>query len=415
MKLEKFNPQNFYLVVLTLFPLCFILGSFSLNLIILIIAFYCFYDFKKINLINRAYLFIAALIIFILVNTYFSYNPIYSLSKGISYLRYIFFLLGLTIILSHIEFQKIKTLLKLYFLIISFIIFDIWFEFIIGKDIFGNNFGSSYNRISGPFGDELIVGFFLFYFSIVTYSIFIKFFKVKLIYHYFFFVLLIYTLYLTGERNAFFSSLIFVTILLFFVSGFRKIFFLVLLTIFIMFSLSNKYNVVGNKYELNSINIVNEKSFSNDKKKFLENYLKKSKFILSQNQWFKHYLSAYELFKTSPYLGTGFKTFRNVCLQNEMSKKHLCSSHPHNIYFEALSDLGLIGLMIFILIFFIPFKKIFIRKFTFDVSDKIILVLFFTYIFPFKPHGSLFTTTFATMLWFIYAFCISTFNKKKIL
>ena len=187
MKLEKFNPQNFYLVVLTLFPLSFILGSFSLNLIILIIAFYCFYDFKKINLINRAYLFIAALIIFILVNTYFSYNPIYSLSKGISYLRYIFFLLGLTIILSQIEFQKIKTLLKLYFLIISFIIFDIWFEFISGKDIFGNNFGSSYNRISGPFGDELIVGFFLFYFSIVTYSIFIKFFKVKLIYHYFFF------------------------------------------------------------------------------------------------------------------------------------------------------------------------------------------------------------------------------------
>ena len=36
------------------------------------------------------------------------------------------------------------------------------------------------------------------------------------------------------------------------------------------------------------------------------------------------------------------------------------------------------------------------------IPEKIFFALFLTYIFPFKPHGSLFTTSFATLLWFLY-------------
>ena len=38
-----------------------------------------------------------------------------------------------------------------------------------------------------------------------------------------------------------------------------------------------------------------------------------------------------------------------------------------------------------------------------NISTKIFFALFLVYIFPFKPHGSLFTTSFATLLWFLYS------------
>ena len=67
--------------------------------------------------------------------------------------------------------------------------------------------------------------------------------------------------------------------------------------------------------------------------------------------------SAFKIFFDNSLFGVGLKNFREVC---DMVGR-VCSSHPHNLYFELLSETGLIGLSIFV-IFIILFEKYYPTK-----------------------------------------------------
>ena len=61
-----------------------------------------------------------------------------------------------------------------------------------------------------------------------------------------------------------------------------------------------------------------------------------------------------EIFQSNIIFGTGFRTFRFACRELEStSNEFLCSTHPHNLYFEVLSDLGLLGLILLLVIIFL--------------------------------------------------------------
>ena len=399
-KSSSLNVNHYYALLLLCFPLFYIIGSLFLNIAIVAISLIYFFNYSKINYDKKIVFFFFLIFVYFLINSIFSENKFYSFYKSTAYFRYLFFIFGLLYLLLNINRNLLKSVSKLFIFLSILLVIDIAFEFFYGKDIFGNS-GANYNRISGPFGDELIVGFFLLYFGFSSWGLFLKFYKVdKKIYYFLFPILIIYTVYITGERNAFYSSLIFLSFLVIFDKNFRKVTSLVLITILILFYVSNKYNVVNNKYSLESIiqikNNVNEKQINKT------NSIDKIPRIILNSHWVYHYRSAFEIFKTSPIIGSGFKTFRIACHSNENSKKYFCSTHPHNIYFELLSDTGVIGLLFFLTIIFYPIIIFFRNINNLDFSSKIFFALFLTYIFPFKPHGSLFTTSFATLLWFLY-------------
>jgi hypothetical protein len=153
--------------------------------------------------------------------------------------------------------NSLKLVSKIFIFITIFLVVDILFEHFSGKDFFGNNDGAKYNRLSGPFGDEWIVGFFLLYFGFLSFGLFIKHHKVNKLFYFIFIITICYTIYLTGERNAFFCSLIFIFLMIILDKESRKIFSLSFLVIVILFTISNKYNIVGNKYSLAAINLIN--------------------------------------------------------------------------------------------------------------------------------------------------------------
>ena len=101
------------------------------------------------------------------------------------------------------------------------------------------------------------------------------------------------------------------------------------------------------------------------------------------------YLTAIDTWKFSKVLGNGIKSFREDChrlreqpdvsLEENLypgKKNRLCSNHPHNYYFEMLTETGIAGLsVIFVLacIFIIFIFKNYIfrdRKIILD-PDKI--------------------------------------------
>ena len=95
---------------------------------------------------------------------------------------------------------------------------------------------------------------------------------------------------------------------------------------------------------------------SNNKINYLE--------VISKSQYLSHYYIAYKIFKDHKVFGTGFKSFR-IESKKEYQIKDIygASTHPHQIHFEILSELGIVGyLLIFANLIFVLFSQLKYKK-----------------------------------------------------
>ena len=91
-----------------------------------------------------------------------------------------------------------------------------------------------------------------------------------------------------------------------------------------------------------------------------------------------------------------------------------CATHPHNFYFEILSELGLVGLILIAIFFIIMFMSVF--KMILKTKDKFLIINFLillVYFVPFMPKGSFFTTWNAMIFWFLISFLIANYFRLK--
>ena len=118
-------------------------------------------------------------------------------------------------------------------------------------------------------------------------------------------------------------------------------------------------------------------------------------------------ISSVEIWKKNKLLGVGLKNYRIHCkniAKNQPSKKIICSTHPHNLYFELLVETGIIGIVLFIIFEFFLIIKVFNSySKSSDINRSIIygtsLVVFF-YFWPFRSNGSFFSTFNGSLFWF---------------
>ena len=157
-----------FLVSLIIFS--FIIGNLVLNLnvILLIIISFIFYNKKIINQnYSKIDKLVFILFFYIILSSF--YNNIYFLVigetnnfeiiiKSLLYLRFLF----LYLVLKFLVEEKIINLKNFFFcslLAVLFVSLDIIFQLFNDYDIFG--YKAVPRRLSGPFGDELIAGSFL--------------------------------------------------------------------------------------------------------------------------------------------------------------------------------------------------------------------------------------------------------------
>ena len=126
-------------------------------------------------------------------------------------------------------------------------------------------------------------------------------------------------------------------------------------------------------------------------------YISQIKASFSENQkYFNLYKSGYEVFKNNLIFGVGNKNYRIVAcskeFENEIKSTHyVCNTHPHQIYFEFLSEHGILGSIIILFVFY----KLIFEKFLFKFRDinyiqlgsSIYLMLVFL---PLLPSGAFF-------------------------
>ena len=420
-----FSIFNIYLFGLVISP--FLVNIFIFSLIIIFIL-----KTKENNSIYNIDFSIKLqilLCLYIILNSFFISDVTENMFKAIFYFR--FFLIAFVI--SKILEINNKTLdyIGLCFLIFSIILsLDIFYQYITGFDIFGFKPGiCSYpdgkylpkncERFSGFFGSELIAGNFL-----STYGIFFLYlfatkfqtFRFKNLIISLSFLIIFFAIILSGERNAILALLIIFSFNLIFNKRFRKkllfIFSFFILIFYVLFTNLDQVRYRYFEWPISYISSMESKGI----KKFFE------------TSWGSHYITAYEIFVNNKIFGSGFKSFRNECQDEIYSYENLnkkydlnlkssgCSTHPHNLYLEILSELGLIGFFIFMLIlYFTIFHPFFKNLMRFTKEGEIIMSfsIILTFLFPFKPTGSFSASVFSTNMWFFIGFYLYFVSKQN--
>ena len=123
-----------------------------------------------------------------------------------------------------------------------------------------------------------------------------------------------------------------------------------------------------------------------------------SNFDPNTNQYYALYKTSFNLFTKSPLIGIGPNNFRKDCNNDDVKVSvYSCSTHPHNTYFQALAETGILGFL-FISGIFIYFVRellisIFNRKFDYTLLGLFLIKCSFVMnLWPFIPTGNFFNS-----------------------
>ena len=388
--------NRYFFILLSLIPVSFVIGPsislsniliFDISFLILLISKKKFYIFKdstvKILLILYLYL---------IFNTLISIDPSTSFPRNFGFLRFIILFIGINYFFQNDEFLKI---IKIWSIIILIVVCDIFFEKYFGNNILG--YGKGSERIVSFFKDEEIAGGYIYGFSFIIIGYFINIYKsnnnLKNILLIALALILLISVITTGERS---NSIKFILSLLFFTFFLGNISFKKKLLLFISFTTVITIFLMSNDFLKGRMYLSIKYSASTFVSSFLHGAPRDNP---SGNVYAKLYRSGFDVFKKYPVFGVGNKNYRvetcNDTYQlniHKLTTDYFCMTHPHQVYFEFLSEHGLAGtiilLYLFFLIFFRMIKMIVLEKNYLTLGSLAYLLFYFT---PILPSGAFFS------------------------
>ena len=398
------------------------------NILIIILSALIFFKSKIFK--NKYYLFDKLLILFFFLifytgfyNDYFFYldekawkGYFSTVTKSIFFFRYLF----LYFVLRYLVEKQIIDL-KPFFITCAlasiFVSFDIFYQFIFGKDIFGFETPGSGRKLGGPFGDELIAGGYIQRFCIFSFFVLPLFFQNMSKYTKFLipilFIIFFVAIILSGNRMPMLLFIFSVVLILIFNKQTRK--FLIAFVLIFAF-------LFGLIFNFNKDVRLNFKSFYGQISKMIV-IVKNNDFKNERSpEYLKQFETFYETWLMNKFIGGGIKNFRYYCHERPIIVKDsrlICNMHPHNYYLEILTETGLLGFLILVSSFLLFLYHSFVKKYFLKpinyFDNKIIpfIFLFLVEIFPLKSTGSFFTTGNSTYLFLIMGILVGLLPKNN--
>ena len=418
-KLKSRINSTLKLLIFT-FPILIIIGPFAVNSFAVIFSLYGLANYKtfiKNNIFNKEIL-IFFFSFLVLIFPYESINFQNSILKYLAFSRFILMLFGLIVFFKKENFNNniFNRLYKIYVIYFIIISMDVIVELIYGSNLFGYSSGYE-GRIASFTNDELIIGYIFSFLFIFSSALIYK--KIK--YKFFLIILSIVVMisFIIGERSNFIKLLMLLNIFYFLnLFYFDKIklknILIIILTFFILLSsfyILTKDTFRGYKFYSKIFDI----SFSDYDNKVLgiseskeeKKLSKKIKEKFYSLRHAPHYYGAYRIFLNYPLFGIGINNFYIESGKEEYKNNQLeyansgRANHPHQIYLEILSEVGLFGSIYFFFIIFYPIYisvKYLIKNRNTFVLSHLLLHIFF--IMPILPSGSFFGTNYGVPFWF---------------
>lgn len=409
--MEKKIYEKFFFLLLSFLPVSIIVGSAIslINVLILNILFVIvLFTNKDFNFLkDYSVKLIIFLYFYLIFNLFVSIDYEIGLVRNVGFLRVL--LLFLCINYYFYFYQNKKNFFKLWTIIFVIFVFDVFLERFFGSNLFGWG-GSELNgstqfheeRVVSFFKDEPIAGGFLLGFIFLIFgNLLIN--KNKKILPIIFLMISFSAILLTGERANTIKAFVGILVFFYFADFFNiktKLTIFIIFTFVIFLTLSQS-EYLERRYlgQLSSDNT--EKISLIDK---ISNHIDK-------NLYFKLYGSGYEVFKNHKIFGVGNKNYRVETCANEeyiKNKSYLCSTHPHQIYFEFLSEHGILGTTVLLCIFFSILYRV--AKEIIKTQNYLQLGAFTFVIInfiPLVPSGSFFSDFNLTIFWINFSIMIA--------
>ena len=396
------NINNISLILFSIIPISLVIGpTISLINILLIdvlflVLIYINKDYAYFKSKPVKYLFI--LYLYLIFNSLVSIDKEVGLMRNLGFVRVIILFIAFNYFFEKDFFKN--TVLKIWSLSISIIVIDIFVESLTGQNLLGysHDYG---NRVVSFFKNKAIVGGFVNAFFLISIGFLLSNFKDKkkfliLILSLIFFI----SILITGERaNA--------------IKAFLGLF-------IFFFSLSN-YDFRKKIVISSSLVILFLVLIFNSEYLKMRYIIQINKHIFEDQTYFKLYKSGLEVFKNHKVFGVGNKNYRiESCAKDNSQlinkKNYICNTHPHQIYFEMLSEHGLFGTF---LIFFILYKLVFSKiKYVYNEKNYIqigsMIYLLLTFL-PILPSGAFFSDYMLTLFMINLSIFYSSSKRLNIL
>ncbi len=413
--INKFSRKNTYnkislkLAIFLTFciPPAIISGPFLSDLFVSIIALLflikCVSKSEYYWIKNDIIFILIIFYIYILIGSLSSDYILLSLESSLFYFRFILFAAALAWwILPNMKKSKIL----FYSILISylFVLIDGFIQYYTGTDIFG--YKLQVYHVSGPFGDDLVLGKYLAIWSAVVTGILISkliFKREKLLLSILVFITADLLIFLSGQRVAFFMLLMSTSLILLFYKKYKllRISTLVLSLILGILILSFNKNIQTQMID----KTINQLT------------IKEGKYFLQDDFYGAIYITAYNIFLDNPIFGIGVKNYREECKNAKYSEIsatesfYRCSTHPHNTYLQILAETGIIGFSIFFIFVLLVIKRLFLYIFVYSRNDNIYyifpLIGLLTILWPIMPTNSFFNNWSSVNFFFLLALLLN--------
>ncbi len=390
--------------------------------------------------INEAWIILLLLLwLWFIFISFFAYNFEKSIKDAIIFLRFILFIILSVFVFKDIKENLIKVLLYFILLCCVFVSLDSLYQFYnysysegFGTDIFGRSPDGLYGRLSGPFAD-LVPGSYLsrlLFFIIILYALNLKKIEDNYYYNYLIYIslsLILSVIYFSGERMALATSFLGYLICIIFTKDLRKIIIISSIISFCFILININFHP-----HYKNIKIINSTAFHegliiertvecDNVNECTKRFKVQPKFLevlknFDKSAYGEIYMSAFHMWSKYKFTGIGLNNYNIVC-ENEpefkkYNKKFGCTSHPHNLYIQALTETGIFGLILFIITICAILYKINLNN---EKNIKYPLIsAYLTIFWPIMSTGSFLKNWNMVFICFVISLCIIISRTKKL-
>ena len=395
--IPNINTNNVLLFLLVLLPPALVTGpaipDITISLIALIFLIKLCYQKMWFYFQNKFVLGFIAFYILIIISGLQSFDPLLTLiteSGIIFFFRYLFFILAIQYLCSK-EKNTIKFFTISLILTIFLVTMDGYLQWITGKNLFGwEKLFIPYARLTGLFEDEPIIGHFLATLAPLAFALAFSQFNQNKYFPFFaiFFLILVEVLIFgSGERMAFLNIILFTIGIILLSKNFKKI------------------RIIG--FIISSVIIVSIGFLVPETKNRIQQTVDQVTttsipFLPYSPHHETHYITAIKMFTDRPMFGQGPMSFRYLCDKDKFvysneNYKSGCATHPHNFYFQMLSELGLFAFLLLISYFLFHTKNLLTffyqrlkKHYVFPDHLIFLNLIIFINLWPLIPHKDFF-------------------------
>ena len=414
-----FFDKKIFTFLYVLLPIALITGPFLSDLIIVTICAYLILNLKSFTSDTifelKIHYYFAFFYLSICFSSIISEYSLYSLKSSISYVRFGFFSFAVYFLIKNNK-NIILLITKIFLIIFFILLFDSFFQYLFDYNLVGWRFDGHSYRVTSFFGDDEVLGSYIarlfpFVLSLIIFSQNELNFKFNNLFFILFFACSSLITLISGERTSMALLLLCILVMFFTCHKLRKlilhcsIVILISLTTVIFTSETTKNRMLSQT--LKQLGLVS----------------KSERIVVFSKTYESHYKIALKMIKQKPFFGHGPKTFRKFCAEPENFINDVaCTTHPHNILMQLLSETGIVGTLIYFIIFIslllklikISLKGIFYK----DKSQKeyltLIYIFYFINLFPFAPSGNFFNN-WLSIIYYLplgYFFFLLKYEKK---